>query len=233
VSRKLVIVSCSQRPEEESQQTLLVQSFEHGRFSEFADLDITWKNAEGLSAVYNRKLLKHGNAGSEYIVFVHDDVYVDDLKLYDKVLAARCNLGYQIIGVAGASSVTVRDPSLWHLMCGQADWRGTVHHFTSNGQIRASAFGPTPSQVAVMDGLFMAVHVPSVLAAGWRFNEDYDFHHYDIASCLDARAKGLKLGVYPIHLIHESPGLDSRSNPIWEASNERFLATYGKRSLDG
>ena len=228
---KLVIVSCSQRSEQEGRQTLLLQSFEHGRFSEFADLDICWSNKEGLSAVYNQKLLQYAGVGCEYMAFVHDDVYLDDLKLYDKVSAAHLNLGYHIIGVAGASKVSVRDPSLWHLMCGREDWRGTVHHFTRTGQIQASAYGPTPSQVAVMDGVFMAVHVPSVVASGWRFNEDYLFHHYDIASCLDAHAKGLKLGVYPIHLIHESPGLDSRSNPSWAASNQRFLSNYGVRSV--
>jgi hypothetical protein len=227
MSVKVVIVSCSQRPEEGRGELLLCQSFDHGGFARFAELDMVWGNAEGLPVVYNRKLEQYSGKDVEFLVFSHDDVYLDDLKLGDKLEAAHRNLGYQIIGAAGAARVKVAYPSLWHVMSEPRDRRGYVHHFSETGQVFCTSFGLTPSEVVVLDGLFVAVHLPSVLASGWRFNENYEFHHYDLASCLDAATKGLKVGVYPIHMIHQSPGLDSFSNPSWRSSNERFLAEYG------
>lgn len=230
MTQRLVIVSCSKKHEKDREQILLMQSFVHGGYAKYADLDMVFENSDGLPKVYNRKLAQYAGSGAEFIVFVHDDVYLDDLKLYDKLSTAHRNLGYHIIGVAGATRVQMSDPALWHLMAKRRDFRGYALHFTKTGRIMCSSFGPTPDEVAVVDGVFIAAHLPSVVSSGWRFNENYEFHHYDLAGCLDARAKGLKVGVYPIHLIHESPGLDSVSNPLWKGSNERFLSEYGAAS---
>lgn len=227
MSPKVVIVSCSQRSSQERDKVLLAQSFDHGGFTQSAHLDVVWGNTEGLPAVYNRKIAEYSKTDAEFLVFVHDDVYLDDLKLCDKLVTAHRSLGYDLIGAAGAAKVKVAHPSLWHLMSEPKERRGFVHHFSKTGQIFCTSFGLTPSQAVVVDGLFIAVHLPSVVSKGWKFNENYDFHHYDLASCLDAISKGLKVGVYPIHMIHESPGLDSFSNPSWCASNDRFLAEYG------
>jgi hypothetical protein len=227
MSSKIVIVSCSQRSSAERGELLLAQSFDHGGFGKSVHLDVVWGNTEGLPSVYNRKLSEYAGTDVEFLVFVHDDVYLDDLKLCNKLATAHHNLGYHIIGVAGAAKVKVAHPSLWHLMSEPNERRGYVHHFSKTGQVFCTSFGPTPSRAVVIDGLFIAVHLPSIVARGWKFNENYDFHHYDLAGCLDAVTKGLSIGVYPIHLIHESPGLDSFSNSGWCASNQRFLGEYG------
>jgi hypothetical protein len=229
MSPRLVIVSCTKRSPESRADLLIAQSFDHGGFCRFAELDIVWENSEGLPSVYNRKMLQYAETSVEYLVFVHDDVYLDDLKLPDKLVTAHEKLGYEIVGAAGAAKVKVGHPSLWHVMSDPAARRGYVHHFSKTGQVQCTSFGPTPSEVAVIDGLFIAVHIPSARQKGWRFNENYEFHHYDLASSLDAVALGLTVGVYPIHLIHESPGLDSLSNPGWVASNQRFLLEFGGR----
>jgi hypothetical protein len=227
MSTPVVMVSCTTRSEQDRSKVLLAQSFDHAGLGRFAKLDVVWENKEGLSCAYNRKLNEYANTGAEFIVFVHDDVYIDDLKLVDKLETAHRHLGYHIIGAAGAARVQIGDPSLWHLMSAPTDHRGFVQHFLQNGQVYCTSFGPTPSEVVLIDGLFMAVHLPSVLAKGWKFNENYDFHHYDLASCLDAVKKGLRVGVYPIHMIHESPGLESAAHAQWRVSNQRFLAEYG------
>jgi hypothetical protein len=227
MSKSIVLVSCTAQPEENRSRLLLAQSFDHGGFDRFAALDVVWDNRLGLSSAYNAKLRKYAATEVEFLVFVHDDVYIDDLKLPDKLTAAHAKLGYDIIGAAGAVQARVAEPALWHLMSERTQHRGFVHHFLDNGQVHCSSFGPTPSEVVLIDGVFMAVHLPSVVRKGWQFNENYEFHHYDLASCLDAKKKGLRIGVYPIHIIHESPGLDSTSNPTWRASNQRFLTEYG------
>lgn len=227
MSKSCVIVSCTASSSRDTSELLVVKSFENGGFETSASLDVLWSNRLGLPAAYNSKLRDYEATDVEFIVFVHDDVYIDDLKLIDKLKVAHRNLGYQIIGAAGSTRARISHPSLWHLMSDRVHHRGFVHHFVGDGQIYGSSFGPTPSEVLVMDGLFMAVHLPSVREVGWQFNENYEFHHYDLSSCLDAVKLGLKLGVYPIHLIHASPGLDSLDSPIWSASNQRFLREYG------
>ncbi len=44
--------------------------------------------------------------------------------------------------------------------------------------------------------------------------------------------KKLKIGVYPINVIHRSPGLLSVENPVWKSSNETFIKEYGVNRKD-
>lgn len=225
--QKTVIVACSKSNQTNRGELLVAQSFDHGGLDRVATLDVVWENSEGLSKVYNRKMDQYAGSEVEFIVFVHDDVYIDDLKLVEKLSTAHHSLGYDIVGIAGAAGLKVAYPSLWHLMSEPKDRRGFVSHFASPGQVVCSSYGASPSRVVVADGLFLAVHLPTAVEKSWRFNENYEFHHYDVSSCLDAHKLGLRVGVYPIHVIHDSPGLDSLSNPVWTASNQRFLSEYG------
>jgi hypothetical protein len=229
----VVIVCCTQKNPDQHSEVLLYQSFESGGLDRFCKLDMVWNNKEGLSAVYNRKIREYAGSGVEFLVFVHDDVYIDDLKLYDKLRQAYYGLGFKIIGVAGATSLNVSFPTLWHLMAERKYQRGFVHHGAGGAQTKVTSFGPTPSEVLIMDGLFIAVHLPSIAESGWGFNEKFEFHHYDVSSCLDAFVAGIKMGVYPIHLIHLSHGLDSVSDKTWQESSDRFLAQYAPKDPSG
>jgi hypothetical protein len=194
---------------------------------------MVWNNADGLPYVYNRKIREYAGNGVDFLVFVHDDVYIDDLKIYDKLRQARYGLGFSIIGVAGATSLNISFPTLWHLMADRKYQRGFIHHTAGGAQTEVTNFGTTPSEVLIMDGVFMAIHLPTIVQSGWQFNENYKFHHYDVSSCLDAFAAGIRMGVYPIHLIHLSHGLDSGSDKTWKDSNDLFLSQYGPKSEGG
>ncbi len=226
---KVVIVSCTEKTPENISDVLLCQSFKSGGMSNFASLDMVWQNSEGLSVAYNRKITEYAESGVEFLVFVHDDVYIDDLKFAEKLRKAHSVLGFQIIGVAGAAALDIEFPALWHLMAKKEHRRGFIHHSVGGMQTEATNFGPTPAEVIILDGVFIAIHLPSILVSGWRFNENYRFHHYDMASCLEAFKLGLKMGVFPIHLIHLSQGLDSFSDKAWRESNDLFLAEYGPK----
>lgn len=224
---KVVIVSCTRKSEPESQNLPLVRSIRDGNFTSFATIDIEWNNSEGMPKIYNRKLEKYKNTDVEFVVFVHDDVYIDDMKLYDKLKTANNKFGYQIIGLAGGLNPRITEYALWHLMTEKNQQRGEVAHPCGDtNQIMTTSFGPTPSRVAIADGLFLAVHIPSVKNTKWKFNENYKFHHYDISSCIDANREKIKLGVYPIHVIHSSPGLLSVHDKSWSDSNAQFLKEY-------
>jgi len=223
---KVIIVSCTRKLEIEANSLPLYRSWKDGLNTPTYKLDITWENTDGMPKVYNRKIEEYKNSGAEFVVCVHDDVYIDDLKLYEK-LKMGYSLGYNIIGLAGGLNPRLTNPALWHIMTERNQQRGEVSHPAgSQNQTMTTAFGPTPSRVAIADGLFLGIHLESVSKTKWKFNENYTFHHYDISSCIDANREKLKIGVYPIHVIHSSPGLLSVHEKAWADSNELFLKEY-------
>lgn len=224
--KQLLIVSCTRKSEIESSNIPLCRSIVDGRFAEFADLDMEWNNSRGMPVVYNEKLNKYKDSAYEFILFVHDDVYIDDMKVLGKLKAAYETYKYGIIGLAGGLNPKVTEYSLWHLMTERTQQRGEVAHPCGNNQTMTTCFGPTPSRVAIADGLFLAVHLESIKNTKWKFNENYKFHHYDIASCIDANREKIKIGVYPIHVIHQSPGLLSTHDKSWAESNKKFIKEY-------
>jgi hypothetical protein len=226
---KVVIVSCTRKLQEEAKTLPLYRSWTDGLNTPNYKLDITWENTEGMPVVYNRKIEEYRNSEVEFLVCVHDDVYIDDLKLYEKLQSSKQKLGYDIVGLAGGLNPKLTNPALWHIMTDRNQQRGEVAHPAgNNNQTMTTAFGPTPSRVAIADGLFLALHLPSISKTNWKFNENYTFHHYDISSCIDANRAKLRIGVYPIHVIHSSPGLLSIHDEAWVKSNEKFLKEYAQ-----
>jgi len=221
---KFCIFSCTKQKDEKN--TVLYKSC-----LEFDELDLFFKkeNTDGLSEAYNSFLYSKEADTYDVVIFAHDDLYVDDLKL-EKKLQAALDIGYDIIGLAGCINPKIANPALWHIMAGgfqSGNLRGIVNHYTDSTlkTYHSTGFGVTPARVAILDGLFLAVNVKKVKNAQWRFNENYKFHHYDIASSIDANTKKLKLGVYPINTIHCSPGLKSFDQNYLE-SEKKFLEEY-------
>ncbi len=192
-------------------------------------LDIVENNTTGLPKLYNSYLNSNTLKKHDIVLFVHDDVYIDDLKLKGKLYNNLSQM-YDIVGVAGCIKPTIRKPVLWHLLSSPEDRRGFVHHEKQIAQEQyatyVTPFGYTPSRVALIDGLFMAVNLKKVLHAGWSFNDQFDFHHYDIAACMDANKLKLKIGVAPIHVIHSSPGLTDMNDIAWNKSQDKFIQLY-------
>lgn len=196
--------------------------------SKIKDIDIAYNsnNKIGLSTNYNTILEKHSD-NYDYIIFIHDDVYVDDLNVCEKLHTA--HMEYDIVGLAGGINPRVTEPALWHIMCGgfnSTNLRGAVAHTFQEKTIIMTSFGPTPSRVALLDGLFISVNTKKIKEVNWKFNENYTFHHYDIASSIDANKKKLKLGVTPIWVIHKSPGLLDPNSSVFLNSQKKFIQEY-------
>lgn len=223
--KKILIVSCTRHSDKESPNLEIVKSVE--ALKDQVDLKIHFNNTDPLPKVYNSYITKEYSKLYDYIVFAHDDLYIDDLKLRDKII--HNSTSYDIIGLAGCLNPRISKPALWHLMAERSDHRGYVAHNTAvDGVYHMTSFGPTPSRVAVIDGLFIAVNLKSILKAKWKFNINFSFHHYDIASCIDANRRKLKIGVAPINVIHKSPGLLSYNDSSFQASENKFMTIYGK-----
>ena len=219
-----LIVSCTQKSNQED--THLWKSWQEFIDHENYTIEFITNNTKGLSECYNKYITSKYAESYDFVVFVHDDMFIDDSKLHQKLHKAHNELGYDIVGIAGGINPEIKFPALWHLMCTKPHHRGQAAHPHGNNQIYTTVFGPTPSRVVIADGCLLGVYLPSALKHKWKFNENYKFHHYDIASCIDAHLKGMKVGIYPIHTIHSSPGLSSLEDKNWNESNNTFLKEY-------
>lgn len=216
-----IIISATR--ERDIQKTLLYKSLLPLKSKATFDFFFFTENKDGLSVVYNKAIAQFKDY--DCIVFTHDDVYLDDAFFVDKIEDGFSE--YDIIGVAGGYAPKLQDPALWHLMCKSENLRGSAGHFSRGSEdIFITSFGTTPARVTLLDGVFLGVNMQKVKQTGWKFNENYDFHLYDLSSCLDANAKKLKLGVLPIHIIHQSPGLSDINNPTFQKNNKQFLKEY-------
>lgn len=183
--------------------------------------NVIFNNKEALTKVYN-KFICEENRGQR-LIFVHDDVLIEDLFIFDKL-----NLAFEkfdIIGLAGAKSCDLNaEHAAWHLMAPREALVGEVAH-SSKGFNWTTVFGQTPSRVLIIDGLFIAVDVSKLLDTNTYFDEDFSFHHYDITFCLKANSQKLKIGVYPIRVVHFGLG-DSMNTPEWQQSSLKFKEKY-------
>jgi hypothetical protein len=183
-------------------------------------------NNEGLSYCYNLTLETWKKVNYDCLIFIHEDVEIIQSNFIEEIQEAFNQ--FDIVGLAGGLEPEIKVPSLWHRMCKRQNWRGRVGHFDEKGNKFITDFGETPSRVCVLDGLFLAVNLKKIKKTNWKFNETDcgKFHHYDIASSLDANTAGLKLGVWPILVYHHSPGLRDINDPTFQESQRKFLAKY-------
>lgn len=225
--KKILVVCCTQQ---DGKDTQLMQSL--SSMSSDVTLVMNINNKCGLSKAYNKQLVADNLIKHDIVLFVHDDVYIDDMKLKGKLYTAINELNYDIVGLAGANEVRISKPCLWHKMSRPQSWSGSVSHpveMEDNSMLHVTSFGPWPRRCVVLDGLFLAVDLKRVLEVGWKFNENYDFHHYDISGCLDANKLKLKMGTYPIHVTHSSPGLRDYNDKSYQQSEMKFYDEYKGR----
>lgn len=187
-----------------------------------------------LAAGNRRPLAEHYNAAIEaaapedVLVFVHDDVHVDDWLLAQRVDEALQR--YDVVGVAGNRRVQARQVA-WYLQPGAhgssepGPWdtgflSGAIRHAGATG--RLSVYGPSPQAVRLLDGVFIAARAGRLRDSGVRFDPALGFHFYDLDFCLSAHRAGLSLGTWPIALTHASGG-GSIQSPAWRDARRLYL----------
>lgn len=183
---------------------------------------VIFENKEGLPKVYNKFI--NEKYKDQKLIFVHDDVIIDDLFWEEKLDIAFEKL--DIVGLAGSKKCDLTRPPAWHLMSDKQDHVGEVAH--SHNKISwTTCFGPTNSRALLLDGLFLAVNTKKLLESKTFFDERFSFHHYDITFCLKANQNKLKMGVAPIKVTHFGLG-DSMNSSEWFQSAESFKKHYVK-----
>lgn len=179
----------------------------------------------GLSEAYNAFLVAAG--AEEFLIFVHDDVFVHDWFLLEHLSDAFAR--FDVVGVAGNTGLKVTQPS-WALRFGEdlafAGWQeasllsGAVGHGDPS-QPSVTRYGPTPAACGLLDGLFLAVNVQRLRDAGVAFDPRFRFHGYDLDFCRSAVRAGLRVGTWPIALTHASGG--NFASPEWQREARVYL----------
>jgi hypothetical protein len=158
------------------------------------------------------------------LLFVHDDVVLEDLFLYEKLI----NSPYSITGLAGAKTFNKQSQYLaWHIASDKSNYVGEVAHCNKENKIWTTCFGPTNSRAVTLDGLFLSCKVKDLNDKAVEFDNNFNFHFYDISFCLRANKQKITCGVLPIRVIHYGLG-DSMLSEEWKISNERFRKEYCK-----
>jgi hypothetical protein len=182
---------------------------------------VFYNNKEGLPKLYN-SFIKEEYRDNK-IIFVHHDVLIEDLFLEEKLHMAFEK--YDIVGLAGSKKCDLNSPmAAWHLMCKQEDMVGEVSH-SKDKKSWTTIFGPSDSRALILDGLFIAADISRLLDTQTTFDENFEFHHYDISFCLRANKNKLKMGVYPIKVTHFGLG-DSMLSSSWQESANKFKKLY-------
>lgn len=221
---QLLIVACtrSETIEEFENRPLHKSLMHHYESSYDVNFHLFKGNTRGLSTCYNEILKDPENLGKT-VLFVHDDVELEDAFLVDKLLASP----YSITGLAGTKSFNKRsEKAAWHLSSPREDYVGEVTH-NHNGKVWTTVFGPTKSRALLLDGLFIACKVKDLVDKELYFNETFGFHFYDLSFCLDANQKKVSCGVLPIRVVHHGIG-DSMLTKEWEEANIKFKEEYCK-----
>jgi hypothetical protein len=170
--------------------------------------------------------LLHGEqTRDEILVFVHDDVWLDDAQIGEHLLSGLGQLDG--IGVAGSVGRVAGQLSwdafnsgseiLDHVMSGMI-----CHGNNPCGEI--SYFGPWHQSCELLDGVFMAVRLNTIARTGLRFDPRFRFHFYDLDFCRTARSLGLRLGTWPIALTHQS---EAGFGDEWRRCYPEYLAKWG------
>ncbi len=198
-------------------------------FKSCADIPVKFfeNNTKSLAEVYNYILRVYGVGYIDYLIFCHDDVTI---QYPDKLIEVLEEGGkhYDVMGLAGAKSIEIKRPTLWHLMSKRQDWRGSVSHLVNENQHMVTSFGPMPDRCLVIDGLFIAVKT-NALTDYIRFDETNEgkWHLYDMDFCLTCNKHQKRIGVIDFPVIHSSPGLMNAQDESFISSQEWFIRKWG------
>ena len=182
-------------------------------------------NRQPLAEVYNQAIEQADPAS--LLVFCHDDVWLGEVSLLEPLEQALQR--FDLVGVAGNRHL-LPGHNAWCLnpLSGRLDLTdlvGAIHH-GSPQHSTLSTYGPSPAEASLLDGVFLAARARVLQQTGVRFDPDLAFHFYDLDLCRTALVAGLRLGVWPLPLIHASGG--KVSNTSWQAA----LALYRHKWKD-
>ena len=217
-------VVCTAKTEAQREELPLIRSLEkmalEGNWE--VRVNVEFENKAGLTVIYNMAL--DSIQDSDYMIFTHDDIALNDAYFFDKIIASQFDLtgpvGGKAWAIPGGFDLAHR-PLIWTVAtCGRGA-SGFMLHDLHDGGMMPSSYGIAPARTATLDGS-MIIFGRRAMDSGLRWDEQFNFHWYDMDICAQASKQGLTVGTAPILLTHGSVG-GSVSQPEFLAGQKRFL----------
>jgi len=215
-------------PEQFSNETALGRSLKLYNHLQHAQLHLFDNNARGLSTIYN-EAIRFAEQQPAILVFIHDDVWLNDFFWTERITEALER--FDVVGLAGNTRRLPRQPA-WAFATPDLKWddrqflSGTVGHGKGFPCEIVSWFGPAPQACKLLDGLMLIADSAKLIENDVRFDDQFKFHFYDMDFCRQAELKGLRMGTWPMSVVHESGG--AFGTPSWREGYERYLRKYGE-----
>jgi hypothetical protein len=184
-------------------------------------------NTAGLPSVYNTAIAE-SVTDPAILLFIHDDVHLCDFHWTGTLNDALEQ--FAVVGVVGNRRRVARQPG-WRFLDEKftrdrrENLSGTVAHGHGFPAERIDVYGPSGQQVSLLDGVMLAVKSETLHSKSMRFDEQFDFHFYDLDFCRQAERAALSMGTCALSLIHESKG--SFGGDGWRRGYERYLTKWG------
>lgn len=241
MSGVLTLVSATRMTESEFwRQSYLGRSLRHWPEVFHPRVAITYENvgpsAIGLPALYNRALDRANDA--DILVFVHDDVFLHDVRFAELVTLGLDHL--DVVGLAGSWGTPPADPAWgfafapdgltptgWIAQNDRQYVTGAVSHSIAHAgppPVSLGVYGPCPRPADKLDGLLLAARARSLRQARVRFDEQFDWHLYDLDFSQQCHQAGLRLGTWPLLVTHASGGGYTSSD--WNRAARTYRAKW-------
>jgi GT2 family glycosyltransferase len=184
-------------------------------------------NQRGLASIYNEEI-ENAKDDPAILVFIHDDVWLLDHFWPERVRSALDH--FDVVGLVGSKRRLPNQPSwFFHdtsFTVDRTHLSGVIAEGKSLPQDNVSYFGPSGVEVMLLDGVMLWADSEDLHETGLRFDEQFRFHHYDMDFCRSAEKMGLRMGTWPLSVMHQSGG--SFNSPSWRLSYEKYLLKWGE-----
>jgi len=203
-------------------------------------IKVFFENTRGLSEVYN-EVLDTYSKNFDVIIFIHDDVFINDKFFIHKLTYAFTTKKFDVVGIAGTKYIDLNaDFISWYNVPADKRRGMILHSKTPKEELPYRLISTDLSvydtmkppreyeQVLSADGVFLAIKTSTINAKKIRFDPQFEFNFYDLDFCLSLHKHQLKLGIAPILITHNSIGEGILSSKYLE-DQTLFLKKWNKR----
>jgi hypothetical protein len=181
------------------------------------------ENKAGLPQLYNAAI-REAASNPAILIFAHDDVFLCDYFWREHMLVGLQD--FSILGLAGNRRRVPMQPG-WRFIDANLNLdhdynlSGIVAHGNGFPPDTLSRYGPAGIECKLLDGLMLIAHSEKLIANNLFFDEQFDFHHYDLDYCRQAETQGLRMGTCAVSAIHQSSG--NFDSDDWRNSYRKYI----------
>ena len=203
----------------------LAESLKRIGFAGFYD-GIKFDNKDSLANVYNERIEK---SGADILIFVHDDVFIEDVFFKEQVEEG---LGhFSVLGIIGNRRIMPYQATWHHHKQGEnvvedsTFWSGSYGQGACPFFSHITRYGDSKKECELLDGVFLAAYKQDLLDHNIRFDTDprFSFHMYDVIFSIKVRQVGLTLGTWPISTTHRTV---KYYDSVWAQAANDYIEEY-------